>query len=65
MIPDTQLEHRTVTLADLPLLVQRSLTNHQVDFDNAQVQVDEQAKKRYSLTVRQNDTVYMFCAKAS
>ncbi len=58
MLPNTQLEYRTVTLADLPPLIQQSLVDQQVDFDNAEVQIDEQAKKRYSLTVRQTNSVY-------
>ena len=58
LLPETQLQYRTVALADLPPQLQQSLVEQQVDFDNAQVQVDGQAKKRYSLTVRQNSSFY-------
>lgn len=58
LLPETQLQYRTVVLDDLPPLIQQSLAEQQVDFDNAQVQVDGQAKKRYSLTVRQSNSLY-------
>ncbi|GAB3997111.1 hypothetical protein GCM10028807_41430 [Spirosoma daeguense] len=58
LLPELQLQFRTEALNDLPPLIQQSLAEQQVDFDNAQVQVDGQGKKRYSLTVRQNSSFY-------
>lgn len=58
LLPETQLQYRTEALADLPPLLQQSLAEQQVAFDNAQVQVNGQAKKRYSLTVRQGSAFY-------
>lgn len=58
LLPETQLQYRTEALTDLPPLVQQSLAEQQVDFDNAQVEVDGQGKKRYSLTVRQNSSLF-------
>ena len=58
LLPDTQFQYQTVTLTDLPPLLQQSLTQQQLTFTSAQVQVDGQAKKHYTLTGRQSSAVY-------
>lgn len=58
LIPQTELDYRTVTLADLPPLIQQSLAEQQTGFTNARVQIDGQSQKHYTLIVPQPNATY-------
>lgn len=58
LFPYYQLEYRTVTLADLPSSIREPLKNQTLDFNYAVVQVDQQVKKRYGITVKQNSNSF-------
>ena len=58
LFPSNQLEFRTETLLDLPLVVQQSMTAQGASFSYALVTVDAQNKKQYAVSVQQNANYY-------
>ncbi len=58
LLPSNQLEFRTETLLDLPLVIQQSLTAQGATFSYALVTVDAQNKKQYAVSVQQNNNYY-------
>ncbi|GAB3800081.1 hypothetical protein GCM10028819_24670 [Spirosoma humi] len=56
LFPYYQLEYRTTTLADLPAIIQESITRQPGEFSFATVQLDLQGKKRYAISLKQSSS---------
>ncbi len=62
VIPHTQLEYRTENLADMPAPIQQFVQGERASFDFAEVQVDGQGRKLYTVGIRQNDKPFTLLA---